>query len=482
MKKLFLILLILISINVFSQWRSDFRLTNDPSNSYTSFNNAHCIASDGKIVHVTWYDNRDGNYEIYYKRSTNGGINWGADTRLSYTNYVSYFPSIAVAGQFIYIVWEEVKNGHVIMYTGSSNGGNNWSEPSTVSNITDSASSPSLSACDKYLHLVWEDYSNSGYEIYYKNSTDGGISWGSETRLTNNPADSYLPCISANGQFLHVVWSDLRTGYSTIYYKHSTNGGLSWSEDIKLSNNINSHSYTPSISMYGNLTGVVWYDNRDGNYEIYYTQSTNGGTNWSADTRLTNNSAISRYPSVAISGQTVNVVWEDYRDAGGYSRIFYKSSTNGGLNWGDELRLVNNNIPYTGSYHPSISASHDSVYVIWYDNRDGNYEVYFKYNPDVSIAVQNISTEIPKEYSLTQNYPNPFNPSTNVKFSIVNAGDVKLVVYDVQGREVQTLVNESLKPGTYEVSFDGSSLTSGVYFYRLITDGFTETKKMLLLK
>ena len=78
---------------------------------------------------------------------------------------------------------------------------------------------------------------------------------------------------------------------------------------------------------------------------------------------------------------------------------------------------------------------------------------------------------------IMQNYPNPFNPITNVKFSIVNSGDVKLVVYDVMGREVQTLVNESLQPGTYETSFDGSALNSGVYFYKLITDGFTRDKK-----
>jgi flagellar hook assembly protein FlgD len=71
---------------------------------------------------------------------------------------------------------------------------------------------------------------------------------------------------------------------------------------------------------------------------------------------------------------------------------------------------------------------------------------------------------------------------TNVKFSIANSGDVKIVVYDIQGKEVQTLVNEKLNAGTYEVKFDGSSLNSGVYFYKLITGNFTETKKMLLIK
>ena len=92
------------------------------------------------------------------------------------------------------------------------------------------------------------------------------------------------------------------------------------------------------------------------------------------------------------------------------------------------------------------------------------------------------STEAQKDYRLYQNYPNPFNSTSNLKFEIVNSGHVKIIVYDVQGREVQTLVNETLKPGTYETTFDGSTLNSGVYFYKLIADGFTETKKMLLLK
>ena len=89
---------------------------------------------------------------------------------------------------------------------------------------------------------------------------------------------------------------------------------------------------------------------------------------------------------------------------------------------------------------------------------------------------------IKKDYVLYQNYPNPFNPTTKIKFSNIKTGQVKLIVYDILGREVQTLVNESLKPGTYEAAFDGSALSSGIYFYKLITEGFTETKRMILLK
>jgi hypothetical protein len=98
------------------------------------------------------------------------------------------------------------------------------------------------------------------------------------------------------------------------------------------------------------------------------------------------------------------------------------------------------------------------------------------------VAIKNISMEIPSAFSLNQNYPNPFNPITNFKFSIINNEQVKIVVYDLMGREVATLVNEQLAPGTYETTFDGSALSSGTYFYKLTSGNFTQTKKLTLLK
>jgi hypothetical protein len=90
--------------------------------------------------------------------------------------------------------------------------------------------------------------------------------------------------------------------------------------------------------------------------------------------------------------------------------------------------------------------------------------------------------EIPNYYSLSQNYPNPFNPSTSIKFSLPQAENVKLVVFDLLGREVATLVNEYKTSGIYEVNFDASSYASGVYFYSIQTPNFTQTKRMLLVK
>ena len=84
--------------------------------------------------------------------------------------------------------------------------------------------------------------------------------------------------------------------------------------------------------------------------------------------------------------------------------------------------------------------------------------------------------------SLSQNYPNPFNPVTNMEFGISNLGFVSLKVYDVLGNEVKTLVNENKQAGRYTIEFDGSGLPSGIYFYKLTVKGFSDIKKMTLLK
>ncbi len=96
--------------------------------------------------------------------------------------------------------------------------------------------------------------------------------------------------------------------------------------------------------------------------------------------------------------------------------------------------------------------------------------------------IKKISTEVPGNYSLSQNYPNPFNPSTNINFKIKETKFVKLSVYNILGEEVASLVNQKLSPGNYNVTFDGSSLSSGIYFYRLITGNFSDVKKMTLIK
>lgn len=100
----------------------------------------------------------------------------------------------------------------------------------------------------------------------------------------------------------------------------------------------------------------------------------------------------------------------------------------------------------------------------------------------VITGVNQLGTEIPKEYFVGNNYPNPFNPTTRIKYGLPKEGNVKLVIYDMLGKEVKTIINETQKPGVYEATFDASSFPSGVYFYRIVTNDFVQTRRMVLVK
>lgn len=101
--------------------------------------------------------------------------------------------------------------------------------------------------------------------------------------------------------------------------------------------------------------------------------------------------------------------------------------------------------------------------------------------------VQNISTNIPREFKLYQNYPNPFNPFTKIRFDVPkNNGqksmNIRLYIYDIKGREIAMLINQELEPGSYKIDLDASKYPSGSYFYKIVTDEFTDIKKMALVK
>jgi hypothetical protein len=223
------------------------------------------------------------------------------------------------------------------------------------------------------VHVVWQDNRDGNDETYYKRSTDGGATWGSDTRLTNDDSSSVQPSIAVAGAAVHVVWNDDRDGNSEIYYKRSTDGGATWGSDTRLTSNA-ANSLYPSVAVAGAAVHVVWHDDRDGNYEIYYKRSTTSGATWSSDTRLTNDTGDSYSPSVAVSGAAVHVVWRDDRD--GNYEIYYKrdptgnpaptvtvTAPNGGEVWSvGSTRSIN-------WAHGGGVADRDSI---WYSTNNGS--------------------------------------------------------------------------------------------------------------
>jgi hypothetical protein len=130
----------------------------------------------------------------------------------------------------------------------------------------------------------------------------------------------------------------------------------------------------------------------------------------------------------------------------------------------------------------------DSLIVRW---PSGTVQSFANVNPNVIyslteggqlLGVNKTSSNIPDKFGLLQNYPNPFNPATVIGFQLVVNSFTSLKIYDILGKEVTTLVNEQLQPGSYEATFDASGLPSGTYFYKIQAGGFTATKKMILVK
>jgi subtilisin family serine protease len=184
--------------------------------------------------------------------------------------------------------------------------------------------------------------------------------------------------------------------------------------------------------------------------------------------------------------------------------LYFRKSTNGGVNW-TSYTAVNYNYTNLDSFFFPITASAIGTRVEYYFaaqdialptpkmstlpaggsgvNPPGTTAppTRFVYNV-VAVGITSNGNEIPAEFRLYNNYPNPFNPVTKIKFDLPSASNTKLVVYDVLGREVSKVLDGNLKAGSYSVEFDASALPSGVYFYRLSTESFTNTKKMLLIK
>ncbi len=260
----------------------------------------------------------------------------------------------------------------------------------------------------------------------------------------------------------------------------STNNGDNWTQLFAYNGAIKCIAASGSNIYFGTITEGVYRSTNNGNS---FTQTSlnnqdvrslaiNGdnvfaGTNPNGVFLSTNNG--SSWTQTSLNNERINAlhICDNNIFVGGNNGNIYQSSDNGAT-W-----ITRNE---GGPGGPSAFFTIPSF--IWAGGGQG---VYGR-NLSEMIGIKTTSTEIPSSCSLSQNYPNPFNPSTKIRFEIPKTGFSSIKVYDILGREIATLVNEQLKPGTYEVDWDGSAFTSGVYFYTMRTGSYTETKKMLMIK
>ncbi|KXK41036.1 MAG: Aminopeptidase N [Chlorobi bacterium OLB5] len=368
------------------------------------------------------------------KKSTNGGLNWSY--MFSYESGVYpralYFPN----QNFGCIVCQSG------VYLTTTNSGTNW----TLRNHTDSINLADVKFINTFTGWATGAHAATGGYTDQRiiKTTNSGLNW--IPQYYDFYYDYYSICF-INDQTGFVGGQNGRL-------LKTTNSGITWI--LKQSNTSQSIN-----SIYFVSDGIGWFGDNYG--KIFKT--TNYGENW---TLIYSGSVIYGIGDIFFINPLKG--WA----VGTYNRIIYTS--NGGNNW-----MVENLGPYD-EYLSSVFFINDSIG--W---ASGYRYILKTTNGGIPVGILQINGTLPVEYSLSQNYPNPFNPQTKIKFDIPanvkgQTTNVKLVIYDLLGREVTTLVNEELKPGTYEADWDGSNFSSGVYFYKIITEGFVETKKMILMK
>ena len=189
----------------------------------------------------------------------------------------------------------------------------------------------------------------------------------------------------------------------------------------------------------------------------------------------------------AVSSSRINLQWEDNSNKESGFKI--QRSTNGGQNW-----FLRDSVGPNIESYSDLRLSPNTIYYyrIFAYNSSGN-SGYSNTAHDTTFNLTGIIplSGIPKEFKLYDNYPNPFNPSTKIKFdipinplsnSLERGQGVRLSVYNSNGQTVAILANEKINPGSYEVEWNAAEYPSGIYFYRIISGNFTDSKKMILIK
>lgn len=356
-------------------WSTNKRLTNNAGISYTP-----AVAVDGSNIYVVWSDNTTGNEEIYFKRSIDGGRTWKVNIRLTNDLSASFAPDIAVEGSNLYVVWTHQKGyWREIYFKRSIDGGDTWSG---IIRLTDEgvAAYPAIAVDKTNIYVIWRDdpftYIDWVGYVYFRRSADGGVSWSAIKQLTNKLSNTLPPALAVNDSNLYVVWDD-DDGVSNfdLYFKNSADGGVSWSTKKRLTNN-RGVSVSPAIAVDNLNIYVVWNDDTPGNDGIYFKRSVDGGVTWSTNKSLANNARpligyLFSPPAIAVEGSNIYVIWQGTPN----SEIYFKHSGDGGVTWSAKKRLTNN---AGRSHSPALAVEGSSIYVVWQDDTRGNYEIFFK--------------------------------------------------------------------------------------------------------
>ena len=465
-----------------SGWGEDIRLTFDYA--YNADPRAACC---GDTVHLVWWKNyldSLSNYreEIFYKRSTDAGLLWENDVRLTPEDSISAVtPSIAVWGNNVHVVWKEQTAYYfAICYRKSEDDGETWGSIDTILKTNlDGWYHPWITTDSNNVFLVTIK-SGSGGQLVFVKSTDNGNSWLPSqeiTRATNRP------CVvnsKIDTSFLTVVYSIT----TEIYNIRSYSNGTTWSDSEVISENDGVGSQLPAMDT-DDSSGihVSWYDYKYSPYawtgDIFYRVSRDSGDTWEEIDSLTvMHRAVAS--DILAESNNLHLVWEDDRnDFDDNFEIYYRMSTDLGQIWNSEERLTS--APYK-SINPSLACGGDYLHLFWSDLRDsgntGPWVLYYK-RKDLSQAI--VETDIYPLFStlMFDVYPNPLSTTIDIRWQITDDSKKTILkIFDILGKEVMFY---DLK-GRKEITIDTQDLPCGVYFVQVKASEQSGIKKVIKVK
>ena len=449
----------------------------------------------------------NGAFSVY--RSTNGGANWVLVGSAS--NSAAYF------GNLTMLVEKRHPSNNdsvrVLVYYNRSNSSNfndasiemvSWRRDGSAAYVIAVASPPAghkyeyPTACSDgmywdaatYMHLIFREVSNDG-NTYYGMRHLLSTTWGSTytSVLINTFNADYYPsaayCEKGTGN--DSIYIAVERRISTTEYEIRAIITCEWLTTNHFAYYITSAGSgtkyeRPCITVQQQQASVprrvmITYTR---NNLARYSISTNGGQTWQVDGALGTN-GLADYTWCNSDSLTAGDGYAVacFVDQNGDSVTVRRGNITGSLG---PYHYKRNSNPSSGILAPvcAIYKTGTTKYASFAYAGFGPTNLFF--NSEQLITGITPISGIAERFELSQNYPNPFNPVTNITFSIPKTGMVKLVVYDVMGKEIRILVNDVLNHGIYNVDFDGSGLASGVYLYKMTSGDFTDVKKMILVK
>jgi len=482
---------------------------NDDFGGNVQVNSKVAMDSSGNFV-IVWQDNRNGNNDIYFQRYNSNGIPQGTNMKVNDddSNANQLLPCIAMSsnGNFV-IAWQDNRNGNfdIFYQRYNSNGisqGVNTIVNDDVGNRDQSSPAIAMDAAGNFV-IVWQD-ARAGYifndDIYFQRYTFNGIPIGSNIKVNDdtNNKEQEKPSIAMNasGNFV-IAWRDNRNpsglGFFDfdIFYQRYNSEGIAQgvNSNAIILGGVPNHQDDPvvAIDLQGNFV-IAWEDFRNPS-GIYFQRFNHQGIPQEYN-RLAgdiNATGFMSNPDITMdtNGNFI-IIWEDYRTSKSNPNIIGQKFLNNGIPIGNNYLIVADG-PHKGELQPAITSKDDLIILTWTDNRRSKYwDIYaksFSWNWNGINNINNDKITLLDKFILYQNYPNPFNSSTTISWQSPISGRVTIKLYDILGREIETIIDGYYEAGKHSTFYiPNSTLPSGVYFYMLQIGNFIKVNKMILTK